>query len=353
MTKIALITDTHWGARGDSQIFADFFNKFYYNTFFPYLKKHNIKRIFHLGDIVDRRKYINYLTARNLRNFFEKCTEDGIEVDAIVGNHDVTFKNINDVNSMRELYSNSNLNIRFYDEPTDVDVDGITIAMLPWICSGNYRESMEFIKNTKAQILFGHLELSGFEMYKGSYTDGGMETNIFSKFDIVCSGHFHHKSTRDNINYLGAPYEMTWSDFDDDRGFHIFDTETRELTFIKNPYTIFEKIYYRDDEWTVEDVQKFDASKYEGKYIKLIIENKTNPYIFGMFVEQLEKASPAKLQIMEEYFSTNLEDQDSVNEAEDTMTILRKVVEQLDVEVDKKKLDKFLEGLYTEALAVE
>jgi hypothetical protein len=72
-----------------------------------------------------------------------------------------------------------------------------------------------------------------------------------------------------------------------------------------------------------------------------------------MFVEQLEKASPAKLQIMEEYFSTNLEDQDAVNEAEDTMTILRKVVEQLDVEVDKKKLDKFLQLLYTEALAVE
>ena len=31
------------------------------------------------------------------------------------------------------------------------------------------------------------------------------------------------------------------------RGFHIlFDTETRELEFIQNPYEMFHKIYYDD-----------------------------------------------------------------------------------------------------------
>ncbi len=351
MTKIALICDTHWGARGDSQIFAEFFNRFYYDFFFPYLTKNNISRIFHLGDIVDRRKYINYMTARHLRRFFEKCTELNMQVDAIVGNHDTTFKNINDVNSMRELFSNSNLNIKFYDEATEVDVDGTTIAMLPWICSGNYHESMEFVKNSKAQILFGHLEIAGFEMYKGSYTEEGLSEETFNRFEVVCSGHFHHKSTRGNINYLGAPYEMTWSDYDDERGFHIFDTETRELTFIRNPFTIFEKIYYRDEDWKVEDINKIDYNKFAGKYVKLVIENKTNPYFFNMFVENLEKVGPANLQIMEDYFSMGTEE-DSVNETEDTLSILRKVTDQLDVQVDKKKLDKFLEELYNEALSV-
>ena len=352
MTKIALICDTHWGARGDSQIFAEFFNKFYYEFFFPYLKKNNINRIFHLGDIVDRRKYINYMTARNLRNFFEKCSEEQIQVDAIVGNHDTTFKNTNEVNSMKELFSNTKLKINFYDEATDVDVDGVKIAMLPWICSGNYHDSMEYINKTEAQILFGHLEISGFEMYRGSYTDEGLSEEIFNKFDVVCSGHFHHKSTRGNINYLGAPYEMTWSDYDDERGFHIFDTETRELTFIRNPFTIFEKVYYRDDDWSIDDINNIDYSKYSGKYVKLIIENKTNPYLFSLFVENIEKVSPANLQIMEEYFAVSQEE-NSVNETEDTLSILRKVTDQLDVQVDKKKLDKFLEELYNEALSLE
>jgi hypothetical protein len=190
-------------------------------------------------------------------------------------------------------------------------------------------------------------------MYRGSYADGGFESDIFEKFEIVCSGHFHHKSTRGNINYLGAPYEMTWSDYDDDRGFHIFDTETRELTFIKNPFTIFEKIYYRDDDWTIDNITNFDSEQYRGKYVKLIIENKTNPYLFGLLIDDLEKHGPANLQILEDYFALNPEDDESVNETEDTMTILKKVVEQLDVQVDKKSLDNFLGKLYTEAMAIE
>ena len=46
---------------------------------------------------------------------------------------------------------------------------------------------------------------------------------------------------------LGNPYQMFWNDVDDKRGFHIFDTETNELEFIENPYTIFERIYYEDN----------------------------------------------------------------------------------------------------------
>jgi hypothetical protein len=71
-----------------------------------------------------------------------------------------------------------------------------------------------------------------------------------------------------------------------------------------------------------------------------------------MFIERLEKAGPANLQIMEDYFSISQEEE-SVNESEDTLSILRKVTDQLDVQVDKKKLDKFLEELYNEALSVE
>ena len=68
--KIALITDTHWGARNDSKIFADYFSRFYDNVFFPYIDEHDIKTCIHLGDVVDRRKYINFKTANDLRENF-------------------------------------------------------------------------------------------------------------------------------------------------------------------------------------------------------------------------------------------------------------------------------------------
>jgi DNA repair exonuclease SbcCD nuclease subunit len=356
MAKIALITDTHWGGRGDSLAFADYIRKFYKDIFFPYLIENGITRVLHLGDIVDRRKYINYITARRLReDFIQPCYENGIDLDVIIGNHDTAFKNTNEVNAMKELYTNSNYNFTWHEEPGEIVVDGTTIAMLPWVCSGNYQESMEFLENTKAQILFGHLEIKGFEMHRGSFNDHGFGADLFSKFDVVCSGHFHHKSTRGNINYLGSPYEMTWSDFNDPRGFHIFDTDTRQLQFIQNPYRLFNKIHYSDMDKTMDEVLDVEFDMFKNTYVKVVVHQKNNPYWFDLFIDKLEKSGVIDLQVVDDHFNLNLEDDsDIVNEAEDTLTILRKVVDQLDhMNVPKKELDSFLTSLYNEALYVE
>lgn len=353
--KIALITDTHFGARGDSVAFAEYFNRFYYDFFFPYLAEHRISNIFHLGDIVDRRKYINFVTARHLRSFIDRCSNSGIRLDVIIGNHDTSFKNTNEVNAMRELYDHSKYEVNYYDEPTVVNLGDLDIAVLPWVCSGNYDESMEFVQNTTAQVLFGHLEIAGFEMYKGAVNDHGLSTSTFDKFDLVCSGHFHHKSTRGNINYLGAPYEMSWSDYDDPRGFHVFDTETRDLQFIQNPYTMFQKWFYDDTKWGSFDfINGFDFAAAQGSYVKVIVKNKNNPFWFDTYIDRLEKAGALDIQVVEDNLNLQLEDDgDIVNEAEDTLTILTKVVDQWETPVDKKRLDNFLRTLYSEALSVE
>ena len=352
--QIALITDTHWGARGDSQAFAEYFNKFYYDFFFPYIKEKNITQIIHLGDIVDRRKYINYLTARHLRKFVQHCNDSGIKLDVLIGNHDTAFKNTNEVNSMNELFAHTEYDVDYYSEPTTKQFDGVKIALLPWICSGNYEQSMKFLQETDAQILFGHLEIQGFEMYRGAFNDHGFDAKLFEKFDMVLSGHFHHRSHRSNIYYLGAPYEMTWSDYNDQRGFHIFDTSTRELSFIENPYKMFKKIHYDDAGKGMDDVLMFDPSPYKNLYVKVIIRSKENPMWFDMFIDKLEKVGVLDLQVMDDHLNLNLEDDNEIiNDAEDTMTILRKVVEGVDQSVDKKRLDNFLQELYTEALSVE
>jgi len=58
--KIALITDTHYGARKSSKTFHDFFQKFYDNVFFPTLEERGIKTVIHLGDAFDSRKTIDF-----------------------------------------------------------------------------------------------------------------------------------------------------------------------------------------------------------------------------------------------------------------------------------------------------
>ena len=353
MTKVALITDTHWGCRNDSPIFSKHISRYYKNVFFPYLEEHGINYIVHLGDIVDRRKYINFVTAKNLDNdFIEPIYKNKLFLHAIIGNHDTYFKNTNEINSMNVLYRD-NSHFHYYSEPTEFTIDGCKILFMPWICSDNYEQCMTAIEKTDAQVLFGHLELNGFEMYKGSPNNHGFDPKLFDKFDIVCSGHFHHKSSKGNINYLGAPYEMTWSDHDDPRGFHVFDTSTRELTFIQNNDRIFHKLFYYDVDTDYEEFINQDYSQYADCIVKVVVKQKTNLHMFDLFIDKLEKAGVADLQVVEDHLNLNLElDEDLLEEAEDTFSLLNKYASQVS-KSDNEQLTLLLQELYNEALMVE
>ena len=350
--KIALITDQHFGARNDSIQFHEYYNKFYSEYFFPTLEAEGITEIVELGDIFDRRKYVNFDTLYRAREyFFDPIIAKNYKLHCIVGNHDIYFKNTNRVNAPMLLVEEASDNIHVYDNPTVVNIDGLNILFMPWINNANYEEAMASVENSPAQVCMGHLELKGFEMYKGAVIDAGMPHSTFKKFDMVMSGHFHHKSTRDNVHYLGAPYEMTWSDYNDDRGFHIFDTDTRELTYYKNPYTMFNKIYYDDLEGDKVLDQTF--GHLTNTYVKVIVKNKDNPYLFDLFIDKLNSANPAHAQVVEDNFHLDMEDDDTIiDEAEDTITIINKYIDNLQLQNSKPMNDLFYD-LYNEVLSAE
>ena len=360
MAKIALITDTHFGVRSESPVLSEYMGRFYSEVFFPYIDKHGIKYVRHLGDIVDRRKYMNYLALRKMREqFIQPCFERDLDVSVIIGNHDTFHKNTNDINSMNEIFKDTSYEkLRWYSDPTEEEIDGTKILMMPWICSGNFQECVRAINETRAQILFGHLEIAGFEMYRGSVMDHGQSRALFDKFDQVFSGHFHHKSNQGNVDYLGAPYEMTWSDYDDPRGFHVFDTDTRELTFVQNPFHLFHKIWYNDANKTLAQVLDIDVEKYTNTFVKVVVTEKTNPYWFDMFIDKLEKAGIADLQIVDDHLQLALDgdDDDVIDEAEDTLTSIKRYASSFLLEQDPtvvSDLHQLLGGLYNEAQQME
>ena len=351
--KVALVTDLHFGARNDNLKVAAHQKKFYDEVFFPYLKEHNIKEVIDLGDTFDRRRYISFTSLKAAKAmFFDPLKENGIKTHMIVGNHDAVYKNTIELNSIYLLLQEYD-NIIEYEKPTDVQIGGCDILMLPWICAGNQQETMLAVEHTKAQIVMSHLELKGFEFMRGHIMHDGMDHKVFDKFDMVCSGHYHHKSTEGNINYLGCPYEMTWQDYQDEKGFHIFDTETRELTRVVNPYNMFYKLWYDDQEMDFEDIAKIDFDQYKDSFVKVIIKNKTNPYLFDSYIERLEKNELINLQIVEDHLNLDLEDTDDIiNEAEDTVTILDKYVDGLEISADKDKVKTLMRELYNEALSI-
>ena len=351
--KVAVITDTHWGARNDSQAFMDYFRKFYEEIFFPTLQEQGIDTIIHMGDVVDRRKFINWKTVYQMREmFFDVCYERNINLHLVTGNHDTYFRNTNQVNSLSGLRLADKENFTIYEKSTEIELDRTKIFIQPWICDENKEESLKAIEETNSQLLFGHLEVKGFEMHAGQYSQTGVDASMFKKFDMAFSGHFHHKSDNGNIYYLGNPYQITWSDYKDSRGFHIFDTKTRELEFVLNPFEMFHKIHYDDEKMTLESIQNDDYSIYKNCYVKLIIMNKKNPFWFDTLMDKLYAADVADISIAENFDQDlNIED-DMINEAEDTLTILSKYVNSLNID-NKEELDNLLISLYNESLTME
>ena len=272
----------------------------------------------------------------------------------IVGNHDSVYKNTLEVNSIDLLLEEYD-NITTYVQPDVVEFDGSKIMFVPWICDANEEQTFVMADKTDAQMLLGHLELSGYEMNKFHVIDHGIWDKWLQKFDLVCSGHYHHKSTHGNINYLGTGYEITWSDYDDPKGFHILDTDTRTIEFIPNPHVLFHKVWYDDTDLDMagllEQTKQFD--EFENKVVKVIIKTKDNPTLFDLYIEKLEAVNPMQVQVVQDHLHLDLEDdEDIIDEAEDTLTILNNYVDNLEIKNEKVDLQSLLRALYDEALQV-
>lgn len=350
--KIAILGDTHHGMRGDSIAFHNHYREFYTKIFFPYLEEHGITNVYQLGDLFDRRKYISFQTlALSRKYFFDVMREKKIQFFTLLGNHDITFKNTLKINSPQLLLQEYE-NICIYDKPFNDKELGVDI--IPWICQENEAEIKDFIKNSSNKYCFGHFEIAGFEMDRGNVCHDGMDGSVLDKYDIVLSGHFHHKSTNGKITYVGTPGEMTWADYNDERGFHIFDTDTGEMEFIKNPYTMFHKLNYNDDNLFYNEVVNADYSHLTGKYVKIVVEKRTNAFLFDQYIDSITKANPLDISVVEDF--TEITDNNAdidIDQAEDTITILDKYVDGLTLPVESGKIKGILRDVYFEAMTLE
>jgi hypothetical protein len=346
MTRAAILTDTHFCARKASRHLHDYFELFYKNVFFPTLEKEGITTVIHMGDAFDNRKSIDFWgldwTRRVVLDPLSKY-----EVHMIVGNHDIFLRNSTEINAP-ELLLKDYPNIKTYSVPQTTKIGGLDIMMVPWICSENYDETLKQIKKSKAKIAVGHLELQGFRVNRNLVMeDHGMDAKIFNKFDKVFSGHYHTRSDNGKIFYLGNPYEMFWSDVNDTRGFHIFDTETLDHSPINNPYKLFYNIYYEDTPY-----QLFDATEYQNKIVKVIVRKKSKPKDFEKFIDKLYSVGIQELKIIEN-FDIQENEEFEISEDENTLTILNRYIEESEFEFDKNIIKGIFQDLYQQACEVE
>lgn len=344
--RIGILSDTHWSFKKSSRYMHDFFELFYKNIFFPTLEREGITTVIHMGDAFDNRKGIDFWGL----DWTRKVVLDPLskyDVHMIVGNHDIFLRNSTEINSPSLLLKDYP-NIKVYDSAVTTKIAGIDMTLIPWICEDNYDHTMNVIQQSKSKVALGHLELQGFKVNQNLVMeDHGTDPNLFNKFKKVFSGHYHTRSNNGKIFYLGNTYEMFWSDVNDQKGFHIFDTDTLEHTPIDNPYKLFYNLYYEDTPY-----QLFNASQYENKIVKVIVRKKSNPKFFEKFIDKLYSSRVQEVKIIEN-FSIQESEEFEAYEDENTLSLLNRYIEDSEISLNKNIIKEIFKDLYQQSCEVE
>lgn len=345
MTKICIVADSHYGARSDNQNFYDYQKKFWDNVLFPTIRKYKCGAFIHLGDLVDNRRALNLNTARRLhKDFLEPLDNVGIPCYFILGNHDILNKETKSINVFQEVIHNNNYkNFQTACMHFDVIIGGKKFLLLPWILPKEREKLIEVIKNSDAEICMSHLELKGFEQTKGRLATHGDDHSIFSRFSKVFSGHYHTRSVRDNVFYIGSSFQFNWGDCDNYSGCVILDTESGEVLEIPNPYSMFNNIEYDEDKKPKFDVNMKDS------YVKVNVVNKKSEAKFNKFIETIHEVGVADLQINENLPPLIVSKKPI--KANSTLEIFRDTISALDFH-DKDMLQSLTEEIYQEAILI-
>lgn len=341
--KSLIIADTHYGVRQDKAEFYDYQKKFFHKVLFPFIDKYQIKRLIHLGDLVDNRKSMNYLTKKRMQDDFLNPLKDmDLEIEWVVGNHDAHFKDTLAINAIEEFASSGRIHAGF----STVDIDGHSCDFVPWICRSNADDISERIAASASPFCFGHFELKGFQDNSGGYTTYGMDRGILKRYDKVFSGHFHKRSQQDNIRYVGATFEYTWADYGDYRGFCTFDPDApKPINFYRNPFNIFSVLDYSNGLGMDLSVLK---SKVQQTYCRLIVKEKDSEAKLKDAIKLIEDVGVLDLTVFDETAKVALVGGDT-DQSEDMVRDMYNYIDQFEIPSPDKVKKKFTE-IYTEAL---
>jgi len=349
--KIAIITDQHIGVRNSNILFLDYYEEFHSKVFFPYLKEHNIDTVINAGDILDNRKTTNVLTMdRFHRMWIDPLVKNGYTEHALVGNHNTYYRNTNEINSLNPIYSQHDKLHLYESDPKEVMIGGTLFGMVPWICPENKERCLEFIKNTRATILIGHFEIAGFQMDGNFKCETGISMKEFRRFDYVFSGHFHKKQCIGNIHYLGSPYDMSFTDLGETKGFHVFDTDTQDLEFIPHNKKRFFRLYY-DDVNNEYDFSQDDFSDMKNGSVRIVVLKKTNNNVFESLISSLEESEIHKISIVDKVDDETI-DLDGVDMSLPTIEIINREIDKLEGAEDQHMMKEIVSKIYTEAMNI-
>jgi hypothetical protein len=194
-------------------------------------------------------------------------------------------------------------------------------------------------------VAFGHFEFIGFDMARNTKAKHGTEPVTFAALKHVYSGHFHIRQTEGNITYINTPYQMTWGEAGEQKGFTIYDCETDTTEYIVNDtdYDTHVKIFY--DEECLVDINITD------KWVRVYITNKKDQKIYDDWIAVQYLKNPYELIIIEQPIIISESQLDEkTTEERTTIDIIRDCIDTMEIDYDKDEIKKMIGELHIQAL---
>jgi len=268
---ITFIADLHFGSKNFNKKIFSTQMEFFENQFFPYLLENKIKDVISLGDLAHNRNMIDLFILQELKDRFFKWFEDNdVNLHLIIGNHDLQYRSTLDYNFYKENVNEYSRCI-IYKEDTVVKIGKYTLGMIPWIIdTKNWRPPKG------CDILCGHFEMKDMPMMKNIFSHEGYQPEIFKDYQLVFTGHYHVRSNKANIHYIGTPYQLNWNDFDEPKGFAVLQ-DNFQFDYVENKTSPkFIKIHYNSNKENVITVEGLIGQSQSITKEKSLILSKAN-----------------------------------------------------------------------------
>jgi len=317
---------------------------------YKYCKEKGVKEIIQLGDIFDNRTVVNIKFLEEIgERLFKRLELEGLKMYVILGNHDIYYRERLEI-SLIEQMSRRYDSVEVIKEDKEMEINGKRVKMIPWITKERELRE-EDIRDV--EYVIGHFEIRDFYMMKGIKDSKGIRRGLF-KGKKVISGHYHMRQLEGEIKYLGTPYQMTWGDYKEEKGFYHW-LRGDEIKFIRNEVTYrhvkieYEKSrmkikgLYEEDRVVDKDSMKEEMESLKGMKIKMYVREEIDEEMRRVIKEIDEKSM--SLEVIDEREMTGIVGEVDNDMIKDPMKMIIEVVKEEReeaLEILKDVLDEIL-----------
>ena len=244
---------------------------------FDLAEERNIKKVFHLGDMVHARKAQPLEVLEHLV-WVKRCLLDrGLDFTGICGNHDKV--SLESFFAYPSLYDSNEFKI--VDKTYSLSInDNLSVWFMSYFPETTtapkiLKEVSEMVDTNKINILCSHQGVNGGLSHDNATINKELPTEAFKVFNLTLLGHYHNANVVEHdgcheIRYIGSSNATNYGE-DNEKGFTII-YDDGSIEFVNSEFPKYETISVEvdkvDGKWLSETKKHIKES---GSNVRVIV----------------------------------------------------------------------------------